>query len=176
MHTFVIFFRGINVGGSNIIKMKDLKGTLEAAGFQDVQTYIQSGNVVLGSSEGNPQQVFKKISSVVKQDFGIEPGLLVLDKKSLASAIKNNPFKEGEGRTIHFFFLESKPGRPDLQGLEKVRAVSEKYKLKEKVFYLFAPDGIGRSRLVPKVEKCMGVTTTARNLNTVIKVLQMAGN
>lgn len=175
MHTHIIFFRGINVGGKNILPMKDLKKSLEDGDLQDVRTYIQSGNVVLKSKEKKPGQVAKKVSSLVKKGFGIEPALLVLDAKKLSTAIKNNPFRKGEGKTIHFFFLETGPKKPDIEGLEKVKAASEEYKLADSVFYLYAPDGLARSKLAVKVEKCMGVTTTARNLNTVEKVFAMAG-
>lgn len=68
---------------------------------------------------------------------------------------------------LHFFFLDSKPRKPDLAGLTAVKAKSEQFRLDKKVFYLYAPDGIGRSKLVAKVEVALGVPAIGRNWNTV---------
>ena len=74
---------------------------------------------------------------------------------------------------MHFFFLDSQPITPDLESLMAVKSKSEEFKLHKKVFYLYAPDGIGRSKLAVKVEKCMGIPVTARNWNTVSKLISM---
>jgi uncharacterized protein (DUF1697 family) len=78
-----------------------------------------------------------------------------------------------EGKSLHFFFLASTPAKPDLDALAKLKSSSEEFKLGKNVFYLHAPDGIGRSKLAAKVEKALGVPATARNWNTVSKLMVM---
>jgi uncharacterized protein (DUF1697 family) len=91
----------------------------------------------------------------------------------LQDAIDNNPFKTKEGKILHFFFLESHPHKPDLDSLKAVKSKSEEFELKKNIFYLYAPDGIGRSTLAAKVEKSLGVAVTARNWNTVNRLTSM---
>ena len=92
----------------------------------------------------------------------------------LQTAIKNNPFSVHEGKTLHFYFLSAKPENPDLTKLAKLKSPTEDFKLDNKVFYLLAPDGIGRSRLAAAVEQNLSVKVTARNLNTVNKLTLLA--
>lgn len=79
-------------------------------------------------------------------------------------------------KSLHFFFLESKPCNPELEKLSELKTESEKFELIDCVFYLYAPEGIARSKLAAQVEKCVGVPTTARNWNTVSKLLSMASD
>ena len=99
--------------------------------------------------------------------------MLVLDLSELRDAVGSNPFKTTVGNVLHFFFLETKPPKPDLLGLKAVKTKTEQFKLVDKVFYLYAPEGIGPSRLAAKVEQCLGVPATARNWNTVSKLMTM---
>ena len=91
----------------------------------------------------------------------------------LQEIIDANPFEGKDSKSQHFFFLDSNPINPDLTSIEFLKSNSEEYKLINRVFYLFAPDGIGRSKLASKVERLLGVPTTARNRNTVNKLLLM---
>ena len=77
------------------------------------------------------------------------------------------------GKELHLYFLVSRPKKPDLDRLDAVKARSERFALKDTVFYLYAPDGIGRSKLAAAVERSLGVAATARNWNTVEKLLEM---
>ena len=99
--------------------------------------------------------------------------MLVLGVPELEEAVENNPFKTVDGKALHFFFLESHPKTPDLGGLRALKSNSEEFRLNKKVFYLYTPDGVGRSKLAAKVEKSLGVPVTARNWNTVSKLLAM---
>jgi uncharacterized protein (DUF1697 family) len=168
MKTYILLFRGINVGGNNLLSMKPLVELLNSCGYEQVKTYIQSGNVVLNS----PHKPNNVISEKIESNFGFKPKLLVLNKTEFEQTIQNNPFGAAEGKTIHFFFLADEP-TVDTEKLQRLATSTEKYQLIDRVFYLFAPDGIGRSKLAANVEKCMAVATTARNLNTVNKLLGM---
>jgi uncharacterized protein (DUF1697 family) len=143
-------------------------------GFSKVQSYIQSGNVVFQSAQIQTDKTAREIGSKILQSHGFAPTVLLLESSELQDAIDNNPFTTADGRALHFFFLECRPENPDLEGLMAVKAASEEFALKEKVFYLYAPDGVGRSKLAARVEQGLGVAATARNWNTVSKLISMA--
>lgn len=164
-------FRGINVGGNNIIPMKELTAILEKNNYQNIQTYIQSGNVVLKSNK-KPDT---NIGSIIKKKFGFKPEIITLEKSEFLSAIKINPYKSNEGKTIHFYFCKTTP-KIDSEKLYKFRSESEEFYIKGKVFYLYAPNGIGRSKLVANIDSCLGVSATGRNLNTINKLQDMVKN
>lgn len=171
MNTYIVLFRGINVGGKNLLAMKELKSLLEDEGYECVKTYIQSGNVVLNSN-------FKPLKNIVikvKEKFGFSPEILVLEKSEFEHAISSNPFTSHEGKTVHFYFCTKKPALNNLK-LESLAANNEEYQLQGNVFYLHAPNGIGRSKLVSNIESCLGVSATGRNRNTVLKLLEMVRN
>ncbi|MEX2573695.1 MAG: DUF1697 domain-containing protein [Balneolaceae bacterium] len=172
MNRYIALFRGINVGGRNSLSMKDLAGILEDTGCVNIRTYIQSGNVVLDTDERS--RAAGEIGARILEQHGFEPKLLMLDVKDFKTAIENNPFDTNNGKALHFFFLESEPEYPDVEKLEGLKTDSEEFELHRSVFYLHAPDGIGRSKLAGNVEKSMGVSVTARNWNTVLKLQEMA--
>jgi len=167
MNTYIVLFRGINVGGKNLVPMKELAKVLEESNYQQVKTYIQSGNVIL-QSPVKPED----IASIVHEKFGIEPSVMVLEASEFTAAAGNNPFSSPNGKDIHVFFCRDEPSL-NLAKLEKYQADSEQYHLNGKVFYFYAPEGIGRSKLAAKVESCLGVAATGRNLNTIDRLLEM---
>ena len=175
MHTWVALFRGINVGGNNILKMAELKNLLQSLGCSEVKTYIQSGNVVFQSAGKKPAPLTRKIRTGVKAQYGFEPKVLLLTPSELRAAVDGNPFAKAitEPKTLHFFFLEASATQPDFASLDQAKSPSEEYELADGVFYLHAPEGIGRSKLAANAEKHLGVATTARNYRTVEKVLSM---
>lgn len=174
MDTYIALFRGINVGGKNILPMKNLVEILEGMGCEKVKTYIQSGNAVFQTKRTQAKKLAEGIGTKIFGSHGFKPKVLLLEVSELEESIKNNPFKTEDGKALHFFFLESTPIEPDLEGLMNVKSNSEEFKLKSKTFYLFAPDGVGRSKLAAKVEQALGVPVTARNWNTVNKLILMA--
>jgi uncharacterized protein (DUF1697 family) len=176
MKTFIALFRGINVGGAGILPMKDLVVILETLDLRDVKTYIQSGNVVFRSTEEDPSRVSSRISAEIRKCFGFEPQVLLLDSAEMKEAIEANPFPEAESepKTLHLSFLASVPENPDLQALEDLKKDSERFSLKGSVFYLHAPEGIGRSKLTANIEKLLGVAATSRNWRTVTSIMALA--
>ncbi|GAB4379375.1 MAG: DUF1697 domain-containing protein [Calditrichia bacterium] len=174
MKTYIGFFRGINVGGKNILPMKDLVNILECLGCTNVRTYIQSGNGVFRSKETDRLSLARTISAGIYKERGFKPTVLLLEPVELQKAADNNPFETENGKALHFFFLHSPPQKPSAEQLSAVKSASEQFKLTKNVFYLFAPEGIGRSRLAARVEQILGVEATARNWNTVSKLLDLA--
>ena len=175
MNTYIALFRGINVGGNNILSMLELVAVLEELGLSNIKTYIQSGNVVFQSEEINHEELSQEIGSAIKKRSGFVAQVFILDVNEFKSAIASNPFTgiEAEPNTLHFFFLSSLPEHPDLKAVERVKKDSEQFRLIDKVFYLYAPEGIGRSKLAMNVEKILGVAVTARNWRTVSKLMAM---
>ena len=176
MKTYIALFRGMNVGGTNVLPMKDLVVLLENLGSQNVKTYIQSGNAVFQNQEENASLLSNKIRETINKSHGFEPQVLLLTPEEIESAIESNPFPEAESepKTLHVHFLASMPKNPDLGALESIKSDRERFALKDKVFYLHAPDGIGRSKLAANAEKLLGVAVTSRNWRTVCKVMAMA--
>ena len=173
MNTIIALFRGINVGGKNIIRMFELKQILEDQGLKNIKTYIQSGNVVFQTKNEKLPKLEKEIRIAINKKFGFEPRILFLKQSELKAIIDANPFDAEDSKSQHFFFLDSVPTNIDVSKLNSIKSDTEKYVLDGKVFYLFAPDGIGRSKLASRVEKLLGVATTARNKNTVERILHL---
>lgn len=176
MAIWIALFRGINVGGKNILPMKELVRELEKLGYSDVKTYIQSGNVVFRSARASAKSLAGRIGSAIAKSHGIQSRILVLGSKQLEAAAAGNPYPdaEDEPKTLHLFLLESAPKSPDLETLNRLRSGGESFTILGKVLYLHAPGGIGNSRLAAGAEKALGVAATARNWRTVKKLIELA--
>ena len=163
------------MGGHNKLPMKALKALLEELSLANVQTYIQSGNVVFQSERTDLPALAHEIGAAINAHHGFEPQIMLLSLAELATAVSHNPFPatDDQHKTLHFYFLEGAPPAPDFAMLEALKADTEQFELVDAVFYLHAPDGIGRSKLAAKVERAMGVAATARNWRTVSTLLEM---
>jgi len=171
MTRYILLLRAINVGGKNLLPMKELRTVLEKANYSNVKTYIQSGNVILDAPK-NPE---KEIKALIDTNFHFIPEIMVLTATAFSAIVLNNPYSEYEGKRVHIYICKQ---CPTLQ-VEKTRhlaADTEQYTLIDKVFYLYAQDGIARSKLVANIEKCLGVAATGRNLNTINKLNAMIDN
>lgn len=176
MNTFIAFLRGINVGGNNVILMQELRELLAASGFDNVQTYIQSGNVVFQSDARSKSELASAVSRSIEQRYGFAPSVYVLTADELQLAIKNNPFafRSDNPKAVHCYFLATPPEGDALARARLLAKESEACELLGSVFYLYAPEGVGRSKLAAGAEKALGVSATARNLRTANKVLELA--
>jgi uncharacterized protein (DUF1697 family) len=175
--TFIALFRGINVGGKNILPMKELASILKGLECEDVRTYIQSGNAVFRHSESSGSDLAARIGAAVRERRGFEPAVLLVTAETLERAVRSNPFPEGEAdpSKLVVFFLAAAPSSPDLDAIESVRIASERFALVGDMAYLYAPDGMARSKLAARAERALGVAATARNWRSVTKILEMAG-
>ena len=176
MNTYIALLRGINVGGHHKLPMRELVLLLEALGLKNVKTYIQSGNVVFQSARTDRLKLSEEISTAVGESHRFTPQIFILDMEALQAAVAANPFPEGEDepKSLLLYFLDAIPEDPDFSALEAVKTNTERYELIGSVFYLYAPDGIGRSKMAEKVGKGWNVSVTARNWRTVNKVMEMA--
>lgn len=175
MAQWIIFLRGINVGGNGSISMAQLRAALTEEGFKGVRTYIQSGNVLLMDSARDASQLQEHIGKVIQRHFGFRPQIMVITAEQLEAIACANPFPAAiaEPKSLHVYFLAGQARAPNLAALDALKADNESYVLAEQAFYLHAPDGIGRSKLAEKVEKHLGVATTARNWRTVQTMLDL---
>lgn len=175
MKTYVALFRGINITGRNLLPMKELVSLLETLGCRNVRTYIQSGNAVFRSVEKDASRLADRIGAEIQKRRGFNPSVLLLGAGELEKAIAGNPFPDaGSGPSkLHVGFLVSTPPQPDLKKLEALRSKSERFVLKETLFYLHTPDGYGKSKLASNAERLLGVAMTDRNWRTVCKIREM---
>ena len=175
LKTYIALFRGINVGGSNVLPMKDLVAQLENLGSQNVKTYIQSGNAVFQNEEEDASLLSNKIMAAIKKSHGFEPHVLLFMPAEIDRAVASSPFPEAEAepKTLHVYFRASMPKNLNLGALESIKSDRERFALKDRVFYLHAPEGIGRSKLAANTEKLLGVAITGRNWRTVRKLMAL---
>jgi len=153
--------------------MKSLREYLEELGCSDVQSYIQSGNVVFRHHSNSTSKLKRSICSAVETNHNFKPELMILDERQIQEAIDENPYNTETGKFLHFYFFEDIPDNPDTEKLDALKKESEDYTITRKTLYLYAPEGIGRSKLAANVEKCSGVATTARNWNTIQRLSQL---
>lgn len=175
MNFYVALLRGINVGGKNILPMKELIAVLENLGLTNVQTYIQSGNVVFQFDGSSPQELSPNIQAAILLSHGFAPKVTILSGQEFHLAMAANPFPEAttEPKSLHLFFLNSVPVNPDLEKLISLKTQSERFELIDQVFYLHTPESFGRSKLAANVEKSLGVALTARNWRTAKSILSI---
>jgi uncharacterized protein (DUF1697 family) len=176
MTTWILLLRGINVGGKNRLPMSELRHHLQSLKLEHVKTYIQTGNAIFQASKKTAATLPAQLASIIEQHHGFSPRVFLLSKEQLEKAIASNPFPEAEAapKTLHLFFLASTPVAPDVESLTEVTLPSERFHLADDVFYLHAPEGIGRSKLAARIGRCLGVGLTARNWRTVRKLWEMA--
>jgi uncharacterized protein (DUF1697 family) len=177
MKICIALLRGINVGGKNLLPMKELAAMLGDLGAQKVKSYIQSGNAVFVWKGKDISQLSNRIRAEIKRRRGFDPHILLLELEDFEKVIQQNPFPaeaEADPKALHAGFLAASPKSPDLKTLEGLKSDSERFRLIGRVFYLHAPEGVGRSKLAAKAERFLGVPMTDRNWRTVLTLWKMA--
>lgn len=174
MTILLSLFRGINVGGHQKVSMKELKALHEMLGFQDVVTYIQSGNVVFNSDEADASQVSTSIADAFVQTFGFRVDVMVRSAAELAEIIARNPLQSqalNEPKWLIVLFLATRPASTALEELQRAYHGPEEMRLIGQEMYIFYPEGIGRSKLtLAWIEKKLGTAGTGRNWNTLLQL------
>ncbi|OWP84309.1 DUF1697 domain-containing protein [Flavobacterium columnare] len=169
--------RGINVSGHNMIKMDDLKALLERIDFQNVVTYIQSGNVFFDCEEENGASVGFKIKQEIFKEWGYEVPVMVLAKQDLEQALANNPYlkeKDVDTSKIYFAFLNKELNEGAIHDLKISQVKPDEATIDKNRMYLKYINGAGKTRMDNKyIEKKLNVISTIRNFNTVSKLLEM---
>ncbi len=172
MAVHVALLRGVNVSGQHTMKMDILKTALTAEGFQDVQTYIQSGNVLFNSEETQQEVLAFKIKRIVFSTFGHDIGVMMRYKADLEKIVSNKPFDTEVN--LYVAILDKEPQQDDYQKLLKVLSREDIVKLSGKTLYVKYGINAGQSKLSNKlIESKLKVNSTMRNWNTVVKILAL---
>jgi uncharacterized protein (DUF1697 family) len=176
MKKYVAFLRGINVGGNNIISMNDLKSALAKSKFKNIQTYINSGNIVLESND-DKEKVKELFEKTIVAYFKLKIDVTVKTQKELDEIILNNPFnskKENENSKRIVVMLSDKVSQDQALQLKSDERIVENYYLKDDLLYIYYHDGAGRSKFTTSyIDRKLKVTSTARNWNTMLKMNEM---
>ena len=179
MQTYISILRGINVGGSKPLKMIDLKAMLEKLGFEDVVTYIQSGNVVFKTPTNEPaEKISETIEKAIQKKFGFDVPVITTSADELKKVIHNNPFIKRKGiqlDKLHVTFLGTLPESSFVTVVAKLDFSPDEFVIRGREIYLHCPDGYGNTRLSNNFfENKLFVKATTRNWNTVNKLWEMA--
>jgi uncharacterized protein (DUF1697 family) len=176
-NVFIALFSGINVGGNRIVRMAELRAFFEDLGFCDVATYVQSGNAVFRTKEGDAAALTKQIEAAFEEKWGFHSRIMVRDLGWLERLVRENPYPEiaEEPTKLHAYALERAPTAEEATRLTERCTGPERFEIKGDALYLHAPEGLGKSvfaNLIPRVLKVPG---TARNWRSVLALLEMAG-
>lgn len=171
---YIIFLRAVNVSGKNIIRMSDLKQQFLLAGFGEVRTYIQSGNILL-ESDMESKAIEKKIHHLIREYFSLDVDVFVMTKNVLDKALADNPFPpDAAPNRVFITFLNEFPVTEKVIALGQIDFGKEAYMLKDKILYFHVPDGMATSKMSNSFfEQKLKVKSTGRNLNTIRKILAL---
>jgi uncharacterized protein (DUF1697 family) len=177
MTTHLALLRGINVSGHNMIKMDALKTTLEAIGFQNVETYIQSGNVFVDTPEESPAKVGFQIKQEIFKVFGHEVPIVVVGKADLEACFKNNSFlkeKDHDLKKLYVAFVSATLRSDNINDLKISQFKPDEASIDGNRIFIKYAVGAGKTRFDQKyIEKKLNVIATIRNWNTVTQLLKM---
>lgn len=177
MPVYISLIRGINVGGSKVILMADLKKVFENSGFSEVKTYIQSGNVVFRSEKKNPQELEDIIKGAIKVSFKFEVGVAVISLDELEKMIEKNPYHKVKlkgGERIYLTVLSGKPVKQNVAALHSTKKGDDEVELIDRTAYVLCRKGYTKSPFNNNaIEKLLGVSATTRNLETMMKLVEI---
>jgi len=174
--TFVALLRGINVGGKKKIAMAELRSLFSSLGFEDVVTYIQSGNAVFRSTDSDPDRVSAAIERKIAATLGIDLAVLLRTPAELEETAERNPYLARTGHSkLHVVFLDRAPAVTAAAELDPGRSPPDEFTLSGREIYLHLPNGAGRTKLtIDYFERRLGLRATARNWNTLLKLLALS--
>ena len=174
--TYIALLRGINVSGQKSIKMELLRETFAALGCENVQTYVQSGNVVFSGDENTLAAWASQIRARIKKDFGMDVFVLVKEPRELAQIIAKNPFKKFDQANIYVSLFSSAPTKGAVKSLNDIDTGKDQIKIVAARAYLYCPNGYGRTKLNNNVlERKLGVQATTRNWKTLNALHSLVG-
>jgi uncharacterized protein (DUF1697 family) len=176
MAVHVAMLRGINLGAHHRVPMAELRTLLTEAGYEDVRTYVQSGNIVLRST-AKAAEVELRLRTLLSERFGFDVPVIVRSRAQLAAVVKADPLGEvvDNPKRYQVSFLDSKPAAEAIARLQEQAIGDERVIARGREIYAWHPEGVARSKLWNALAgKGLGVTATARNWTTVRTLLEMA--
>lgn len=177
MEKYIAILRGINVSGSKMIKMEKLKLSMIELKFRNIETYIQSGNILFEYTKTNQQELADLITHKIEEAFGFHVPVIVKNAKELNTVIANNPFISNRNEAIdklHVTFFSGEPDKALQDKLAKNVTDSDEFIIAGNMVYLFCPNGYGRTKFNNNYfEGKLKISATTRNWKTVIKLAEM---
>jgi uncharacterized protein (DUF1697 family) len=176
MPVWISFLRGINVGGNNLLPMAVLKELYAELGFEQVHTVLQSGNAVFVARKS--KQLAQSIEHAIEARCEFRPRVMLRSPDELRRVALQNPFPKQaktEPQRVLVHFLERAPAQGALEALRATHRGPEQFELRDHTLYVYFPEGAGKSKLTPaRMDKALGVQGTARNWNTLTKLIALA--
>ena len=178
MKRHIALLRGINVGGKKKVPMAQLRPTVEKLGLGEVGTYLQSGNVTFAADGGDEDSLAAAITAAISAEFGFTVDVLVRDHAYLKAVMDDCPFPaaELEGKQLHVTYFSEPVGPERFARIDRAAYAPEDFRLGDRALYLYAPDGLGRSKLGEQLSRPAlnkGLIATSRNWNTVVKLVEL---
>jgi uncharacterized protein (DUF1697 family) len=178
MPVIISMLRGVNLGPHNRVKMDDLRTVYASLGLRDVQTYVQSGNVIFTSDKAG-SALRRKIEDAIERKFGFRCDVVTRTTPEMRNAIAQNPFAKQRDVVPQKLLVTFLADEPQGNGMDKLRKLvggaPEQARLVGRELYIYFPNGAGRSKLRwHALPEALGTTGTARNWNSVTKMLEMA--
>jgi uncharacterized protein (DUF1697 family) len=176
MPALIAMLRGVNLGGNNLIRMDSLRSICESLKLEDVSTYINSGNVVFTTKERKLEKVTSQIEDCIEKQYAFRPAVILRTVAEMQDVIARNPFAKRKdlnpSKLIVVFFSQELASEVKKQ-LEAIKVGPEELKAHARELYIYYPDGMGKSKLPAAMDRVLKKTGTARNWNTVTKLLGM---
>ena len=177
MAAIVCMLRGVNLLKHNRISMEDLRALCEALGLQGARTWVQSGNVVFQTKEKDLAKLARKIEDAIEKKLGFRPAVMLRTAAEMKSVVARNPFvkrRDIENGKLLVTFLGPVPTGEMREAVLAIKGHPEEARMDGREVYVYYPNGMGRSKFAPLLERALKKTGTARNWNTVTKLLEMA--
>ena len=177
MNVMICLLRGVNLAGHKKVPMEILRNLCTSLKHRDVQTYVQSGNVVFRTREQDPLVVAKKLEKAIEKQFGFRSDVFVRTPSELKDVIARNPFAKRSGiepGKLLVTFLAAEPAPENRDAILRIKASPEEVHLSGRELDVYYPNGMGKSKLAAVVDKALRKSGTGRNWNTVTKLLEMA--
>jgi len=179
MPVFIALLRGVNVGGNGMIPMAVLRALCESMGYNDPRTLLQSGNLVLRTARTTPAALSKKLEAAIRKRFGADIRVIVRTPDDLRDVVKRNPFPAAandDPSHLLVTFLGGAPTKEAAKALAQWKHATEPHKVDGRELYIHYASGVGTSKFVgPVIEKTLATPGTARNWNTINKLIALAG-
>jgi uncharacterized protein (DUF1697 family) len=172
----ICLLRGVNLGRRQI-KMDVLRALCESLGLGNPQSYLQSGNLVFTSDDGSFAALRKRLEAAIEAKFGFHSDVVLRSGAELRDVIARNPFrgrKDVPPNKLIVNFLAEAPSEEVRNAVLNLKGHKEEVHMDGREIYVYFPDGMGRSKLVPVLTRTLKNSGTARNWNTVTKLLEMA--
>jgi uncharacterized protein (DUF1697 family) len=174
----VAMLRSVNLPSHQKVNMQALKTLCTALGLRDVQTYIQSGNLVFRDDKEDPVALARRLEDAMEASFGFRPAVIVRTASELRKVIAKNPFagrKEVAPNKLLVVFMNSAPTKQAREKLLAIPCDPEELHINGREVYIYYPDGMARPKIpLIRMEKALQCSSTGRNWNTVNKLLVMA--